>query len=264
MHSVSLSSDRETFLSASERYIHLWNLERSDISLKLVDPEPDLSPLNPMDPMKLLTAARFHPQLAHVFAYSDGAGHTYLADQRQSSSLEDTSTRLKDMATLTPLQMRAISDFAFSSDGRMLVTRDVLCLRLWDLAQPSRPVETLWLNRDLKAALLPQFSMYPLAYSFRCNFSNDDRLICTGNFNNTVFIYDRRNTMSTHLPVTAQAPQKKSVLQSLRLKVNNVQVSGRRRVPVDPVLCQAYHPHLNLMVCPIRDRISTYVGTIEK
>jgi hypothetical protein len=32
LHSVSVSSDRENFLTASERYIHLWNMENPDSS----------------------------------------------------------------------------------------------------------------------------------------------------------------------------------------------------------------------------------------
>ena len=48
----------------------------------------------------------------------------------------------RDVASLNTIPMRAVSDLAFSHDGRYMVTRDVLCLRVWDTFLEARPVAT--------------------------------------------------------------------------------------------------------------------------
>lgn len=44
----------------------------------------------------------------------------------------------------------SISDISFSRDGRYILSRDYMSLKLWDLAMEARPVVTLAVHEELR------------------------------------------------------------------------------------------------------------------
>jgi serine/threonine-protein phosphatase 2A regulatory subunit B len=44
----------------------------------------------------------------------------------------------------------SISDISFSRDGRYVLSRDYMNLKLWDLAMEARPVVTLAVHEELR------------------------------------------------------------------------------------------------------------------
>ncbi|CAH8627698.1 unnamed protein product [Dicrocoelium dendriticum] len=57
INSLSVNSDQETFLSADDLRINLWNLQITDQSFNIVD----IKPANMEDLSEVITAAQFHP-----------------------------------------------------------------------------------------------------------------------------------------------------------------------------------------------------------
>jgi serine/threonine-protein phosphatase 2A regulatory subunit B len=78
INSISVNSDQETFLSADDLRINLWNLEVNDQSFNIVD----IKPQNMEDLTEVITSAEFHPRHCNVFAYSSSKGCIRLADMR--------------------------------------------------------------------------------------------------------------------------------------------------------------------------------------
>jgi serine/threonine-protein phosphatase 2A regulatory subunit B len=78
INSISVNSDQETFLSADDLRVNLWNLEVTDQSFNIVD----IKPQNMEDLTEVITSAEFHPQQCNVFAYSSSKGCIRLADMR--------------------------------------------------------------------------------------------------------------------------------------------------------------------------------------
>lgn len=81
IHSVSISSDGEIFLSADDLRINIWDLNRSDQSFNVVD----LKPANIESLTEVITATQFHPQHDHTFLYSTSRASVRLGDMRQSA-----------------------------------------------------------------------------------------------------------------------------------------------------------------------------------
>ena len=90
IHSISVSSDQETFLSADELKINLWNLENTRESFNIVDMRPeDMDNLS-----EVITCAEFHPSQCSQFIYSTSKGVIKLADLR-AAALCDNQVKSK-------------------------------------------------------------------------------------------------------------------------------------------------------------------------
>ncbi|KAD4585178.1 hypothetical protein E3N88_22779 [Mikania micrantha] len=81
INSISNNSDGETFISADDLRINLWNLEISNQSFNIVD----VKPANMEDLTEVITSAEFHPTHCHTLAYSSSKGSIRLIDLRQSA-----------------------------------------------------------------------------------------------------------------------------------------------------------------------------------
>ncbi|MBA0812245.1 hypothetical protein Gohar_026229, partial [Gossypium harknessii] len=81
IHSLIFPSDGETFISADDLRINLWNLEISNQSFNIVD----VKPANMEDLTEVITSAEFHPTLCNMLAYSSSKGSIRLIDLRQSA-----------------------------------------------------------------------------------------------------------------------------------------------------------------------------------
>jgi serine/threonine-protein phosphatase 2A regulatory subunit B len=84
-------SDDETFLSADDLRINLWNLEISDHSFNIVDMKPpvmeDLNEVSfvRLSLLKVITSSQCHPTNCNVFVYSSSKGNVRLADMRKAA-----------------------------------------------------------------------------------------------------------------------------------------------------------------------------------
>ncbi|KAJ0828834.1 putative transcription factor WD40-like family [Helianthus annuus] len=72
--------DGETFVSADDLRINLWNLEISNQSFNIVD----VKPANMEDLTEVITSAEFHPAHCNTLAYSSSKGSIRLIDLRQA------------------------------------------------------------------------------------------------------------------------------------------------------------------------------------
>lgn len=81
INSISVNSDGETFISADDLRINLWNLGIMEASFNIVD----IKPANMEELTEVITAAEFHPQSCNLFVYSSSKGTIKLADMREAA-----------------------------------------------------------------------------------------------------------------------------------------------------------------------------------
>jgi serine/threonine-protein phosphatase 2A regulatory subunit B len=98
INSISVNSDQETFLSADDLRINLWNLEVTDQSFNIVD----IKPQHMEDLTEVITSAEFHPRHCNVFAYSSSKGCIRLADMR-GAALCDRGAKAFEEADANPV-----------------------------------------------------------------------------------------------------------------------------------------------------------------
>lgn len=83
IHSLSISSDREHFISADDLTINLWNMENNWTAYNLID----IKPPDTGDLSEIITYAEFHPSHSDQFIYSSSKAYICICDLRQSTSV---------------------------------------------------------------------------------------------------------------------------------------------------------------------------------
>lgn len=191
IHSISVNSDQETFISADDLRVNLWNLGISNQSFNIVD----IKPVNMEELTEVITAAEFHPQQCNVFMYSSSKSNIKLADMRDSALCdrhakcfeeeEDPSTRSFFSEIIS-----SISDVKFSHDGRYILSRDYLSLKIWDINMESKPVKTIPIHDHLRGKLCDLYENDCIFDKFECVWGGDDKHVLTGSYHNFFRIFD--------------------------------------------------------------------------
>ncbi|KAI7856055.1 WD40-repeat-containing domain protein [Circinella umbellata] len=253
INSISVNSDSETYISADDLRINLWNLDISDQSFNIVD----IKPANMEELTEVITAAEFHPLQCNLFMYSSSKGTIKLADMRESAlcdqrakvfeAPEDPSSRSFFSEIIS-----SISDVKFSRDGRYILSRDYLTLKLWDVNMDNKPISTVSIHDNLRSKLCDLYENDCIFDKFECTFSGDGSNMMTGSYSNNLHIYNRE-TMSENVLQADKSLFKSRKLGSSKNKLGlNGNGGGRgRRDEMDVVdfnkkiLHASWHPREN-------------------
>ncbi|KAJ3470379.1 hypothetical protein MRS44_000478 [Fusarium solani] len=190
INSISVNSDGETFISSDDLRINLWNLNIQEQSFNIVD----IKPANMEELTEVITAAEFHPMSCNWFMYASSKGTIKLADMRQSALCdqhaklfeqeEDPSSRSFFSEIIS-----SISDVRFSYDGRYILSRDYLTVKIWDINMERQPVKTIPIHEHLRPRLCDTYENDSIFDKFEVVFSGDAKNVMTGSYNNNFMIY---------------------------------------------------------------------------
>ncbi|KAK4060699.1 Protein phosphatase PP2A regulatory subunit B [Trichoderma simmonsii] len=190
INSISVNSDGETFISSDDLRINLWNLNIQDQSFNIVD----IKPANMEELTEVITAAEFHPISCNWFMYASSKGTIKLADMRESALCdqhaklfeqeEDPSSRSFFSEIIS-----SISDVRFSYDGRYVLSRDYLTVKIWDINMERQPVKTIPIHEHLRPRLCDTYENDSIFDKFEVVFSGDAKNVMTGSYNNNFMIY---------------------------------------------------------------------------
>ncbi|PIO62593.1 WD domain, G-beta repeat protein, partial [Teladorsagia circumcincta] len=193
INSISVNSDQETFLSADDLRINLWHHEITnesfsksmhtnlDMQQYMFSPDiVDIKPTNMEELTEVITAAEFHPHQCNWFVYSSSKGSIRLCDMRDRAlcdahakifeEAEDPSSR-----SFFSEIIASVSDIKFSHNGRYLLTRDYLTVKVWDIHMENRPVETYTVHDHLRTKLCALYENDSIFDKFECGWSGDDQ-----------------------------------------------------------------------------------------
>lgn len=252
INSISVNSDLETYLSADDLRINLWNLEITDQSFNIVD----IKPANMEELTEVITAAEFHPKECNTFVYSSSKGSIRLCDMREQALCDKHAKLFEEPEDPTTRSffseiISSISDVKFSHSGRYMITRDYLSVKVWDLNMESKPVETYQVHEYLRNKLCSLYENDCIFDKFECSWSGDDKHIMTGSYNNFFRMFDRDAKRDTTLEACKEITKPRTVL-----KPRKVCTGGKRKkdeISVDcldfnkKILHTAWHPLENIV-----------------
>lgn len=67
----------------------------------------------------------------------------------------------------------SVSDVKFSKDGRYILSRDYLTLRIWDINMENKPVKTINVHDHLRSKLCDLYENDCIFDKFECTFSGN-------------------------------------------------------------------------------------------
>jgi len=142
----------------------------------------------------------------------------------------------------------SISDIKFSRDGRFILSRDYLTLKVWDLHMENKALRTIHIHDHLRSKLCDLYENDCIFDKFECALSNDGNLLLTGSYHNYVNIYDRNSKNEVQLEATKAASKVKKPV-----KMKNVKKKTKDELNPDnidftkKILHAAWHPTENLV-----------------
>ncbi|KAG7701182.1 hypothetical protein KL930_000364 [Ogataea haglerorum] len=207
VNSISVNSDQETFISSDDLRINLWNLGIADQSFNIVD----IKPVNMEELTEVITSAEFHPIDCNLFMYSSSKGTIKLNDMRVNSLCDNHARVFEEYMDPSNHNFfteitSSISDVKFSSNGRYIVSRDYMTVKIWDIAMESEPIKTINIHEQLRDRLCDTYENDAIFDKFEVQFSGDNKSIMTGSYNNNFMIYQN--------VVGNSGPEKEIVLQA--------------------------------------------------
>ncbi|GAB4823303.1 hypothetical protein N2152v2_010349 [Parachlorella kessleri] len=215
INSIALSSDMETFVSADDLRINLWHLDIADQSFNIVD----IKPQNMEDLTEVITCADFHPHHCNIFGYSTSKGCIRLADMRAAALCDQHAKMFEDSEPAGPRSffseiISSINDIKFSRDGRYILSRDYMTLKLWDIHMENAPVAVYPVHEVLRGKLCDLYENDCIFDKFDCSISGDGKHLCTGTYSNFFRVAGRDG--SSELLEASRDPTRKR-LQSARM-----------------------------------------------
>ncbi|KAJ9559551.1 hypothetical protein OSB04_004711 [Centaurea solstitialis] len=275
INSISSNSDGETFISADDLRINLWNLEISNQSFNIVD----VKPTNMEDLTEVITSAEFHPTHCHTLAYSSSKGSIRLIDLRQSALCDKHSKLFEEQEApgsrsfFTEI-IASISDIKFGRNGRYILSRDYMTLKLWDINMDSGPVSTFQVHEYLRPKLCDLYENDSIFDKFECCLSGDGQRVSTGSYSNLfrVFGCHSGSTEATTLEASknpmrrqVQTPSRParsltSITRAVRRGGDNpgVDANGNSFDFTTKLLHLAWHPTENSIACAAANSLYMY------
>ncbi|XP_042048233.1 serine/threonine protein phosphatase 2A 55 kDa regulatory subunit B beta isoform-like [Salvia splendens] len=276
INSISNNSDGETFISADDLRVNLWNLEISNQSFNIVDVKPS----NMEDLTEVITSAEFHPTHCNTLAYSSSKGSIRLIDLRQSALCDSHSKQFEEheapgsRSFFTEI-IASISDIKFAKDGRYILSRDYMTLKLWDINMDSGPVSTFQVHEYLRPKLCDLYENDSIFDKFECCLSGDGLRVATGSYSNLfrVFGCAPGSTEATTLeasknPMRRQVQTPSRPSRSLGSSITRVVRRGAESPGVDAngssfdfttkLLHLAWHPSENSIACAAANSLYMY------
>lgn len=191
INSISLNSDGETYISSDDLRINLWNLSITNASFNIVD----IKPPNMEELTEVITCAEFHPSQCNIFMYSSSKGTIKLGDMRDSALCDQHAKVFEeeeDPANKSFFSeiISSISDIKFSRDGRYIVSRDYLTLKVWDVNMESKPVKVIPIHDHLRSKLCDLYENDCIFDKFECCLAGDGSYFLTGSYHNQFHLLD--------------------------------------------------------------------------
>ncbi|PIA29281.1 hypothetical protein AQUCO_06100059v1 [Aquilegia coerulea] len=276
INSISNNSDGEIFITADDLRINLWNMEISNQCFNIID----MKPPNMEDLTEVITAAEFHPISCNVLAYSSSRGFIRLVDMRKSALCDQHAKILQDAEVqgsksfFTEI-VTSISDIKFASDGRHILSRDYMNLKLWDLNMDVSPVATFKIHEHLRPKISDLYNNDSIFDKFECCLSGDGLQFATGSYSNRFQIFPRDGSGEGITLEASKNPNRKHVHTQPRARraslSNLTRVNFRQGhentnshsngLPSDfnsKLLYLAWHPTANLIACAVANSLYMY------
>ncbi|CAA2992752.1 serine threonine phosphatase 2A 55 kDa regulatory subunit B beta isoform-like isoform X1 [Olea europaea subsp. europaea] len=275
INSISMNSDGETFLSGDDLRINLWNLEVSNQCFNIIDTKPE----SMEDLTEVITAAEFHPFHCNLLAYSSSRGFIRVVDMRQSALCDHNAMIWKDVESHGPKSffteiIASISDLNFANDGRHILSRDYMNLKLWDMHMDARPVATYRIHEQLRPKLFDLYNNDAIFDKFDCCLSGDGLHFATGSYNNRLRIFSNGIGSQGLTMEASKNPYRKLQAQtsrrarrsSLSNLTRGFYRQGHGESTTDEFSCDfnskllhlAWHPSKNLIACAANNSLLMY------
>lgn len=199
IQTLSVCADGETFLSGDDLQVYWWHLEAQDTSKAscIADVGPDSGKME--DVSQLLTSVSFHPSHGSLFLLSRSTGQVSVGDLRDppcrtkrkfgaTFELKAEHNAIQDPEHDDILVSVSSASFVGPSTS-YIVSRDYLGMKLWDVRNPSRPVNSVGVLQCLAHHLDALYDGDAIFDRFSLAVDNESQTVVTGCYGGVVCVW---------------------------------------------------------------------------
>jgi len=190
INSLTLSSDKEHFVSADDLRINLWNIETSSHTFCIAD----LKPENMEDLSCVIKHVDFHPVHCNIFSYGTSQGELLLADLRANSTVKKASkifhsaSKMRDF--FSDLAEQVLHSSFSKADTNKVVVRDFKTVKVWDLRSEKEPLRTVPLPGFTTQNMEHLYQNEGIFDKFQVSTSANSSTFVTGAYNGEFVIFN--------------------------------------------------------------------------
>ncbi|CAJ0845881.1 2890_t:CDS:2 [Entrophospora sp. SA101] len=236
---------RKVYANAHAYHINSISINSDDIV--------DIKPANMEELVEVITAAEFHPIHCNLFMYSSSKGTIKLSDMRISALCDQHAKMFEEQEDPANKSffseiISSISDVKFSKDGKYILSRDYLTLKIWDINMENKPLKTINIHDHLRTKLCDLYENDCIFDKFECTFSGDGQNVLTGSYDNYFHIYDQEGLTDISLQADKSAFKAKRVgskSKPLRGRVKKDEINVDNIDFNKKILHASWHPNEN-------------------
>ena len=153
-----------------------------------------------------------------------------------------------------------MSDARFSRDGRYIIARDYLTLKLYDVNMDSQPLRTIHIHEHLSSRLCELYETDSIFDKFEVSVSCDGSSLMTGSYGGLFKVYDWSGK-TEHTLEASRNVQRKSKKGLSRLGRKRDKRGDDSIDTIDynsKVLHGAFHPHENTLAVASANNLYIY------
>jgi hypothetical protein len=186
INSMGLTPDEQYLYTSHAHSLLLWNLEDSRQPFMLNHlPEGDS-----LSTGEKITCSHMHPRSESLLTYGTSKGRLNLLDSRVSVTNPSMLNFRVDRSEGNYIDdiIRQYTGVRFLSDGKRIVTRDLLSIKVWDMCSNREPLLTIPVDDTIKKHVVELFEADSLQDSFSITEASSH--IVTGNYGDCFQVID--------------------------------------------------------------------------
>uniref|UniRef100_A0A7N0RGX9 Serine/threonine-protein phosphatase 2A 55 kDa regulatory subunit B n=1 Tax=Kalanchoe fedtschenkoi TaxID=63787 RepID=A0A7N0RGX9_KALFE len=169
----------------------------------------------------------------------------------------------------------SISDIKFGKDGRYILSRNYMTLKLWDINMDSGPVSTFQVHEYLRPKLCDLYENDSIFDKFECCLSGDGLRVATGSYSNLFRVFgcapgssEATTLEASKNPMRKQVPAPARPSRSISSSIQRVVRRGGENPGADAngnsfdfttkLLHLAWHPSENSIACAAANSLYMY------
>ncbi|KAJ3276792.1 protein phosphatase 2A regulatory subunit cdc55 [Terramyces sp. JEL0728] len=205
INSISVNSDGEHYISSDDLRLMLWNLEVTNecfstfyLTVDIVDIKQDFYD----ETTDFITSSEMHPISCNMLSYSTARGKIKLLDLRQDNAADERAKVFEnptDSKSFFSDVIASVSGVKFSPDGRHMISRDYMTIKLWDLNMENQPIKTMNIHDHLESKFCDLYDNDVIFDRFGVNLSGDGTQAVTGSYSNFFHVFNMKNDTDTIL-----------------------------------------------------------------
>lgn len=145
-----------------------------------------------------ITFSKLHPTSDSLFTYGTNKGTLKLCDMRASTVSDNTAISFKNetggQKNFLTEMISCYSSADFTKNTKYMVSRDFLTVKVWDVCNAKKPLNTIVLQEGMKGKLCEMFENDCIFDKFAISSSPDSNTVFTGNYNNSFHLLDLDGT----------------------------------------------------------------------